>query len=714
MLVAMPSALAFGVLIFGAVGPEYAGQGAMTGIIGAAVLGIVAPLVSRNGGFITAPCAPAAAVLAALALELSARGDVSAPRIIGLLALTGLLAALLQLVYGAMRAGRLIKFIPYQVVTGYLSGVALVIAIGQLPKLLGLPTGMTLAQGIVSPQSWNLYGIAVGAVTVAVMFIAPRLTKQVPAPILGLAAGIAAFFALGLAQPTLLLAEANPLVIGPVQVSGSLWDAVASRAMMLLEVRASDVGLILTSALTLSVLLSIDTLKTGVVLDSLMRRRHDSNRELLGQGAANAASFFAGGMPGAGTMGATLVNINSGGRTPWSGVAEGVFVVLTFALLGGLIAWVPIAALAGVLLAVAWRMFDSDIFRLARHPATRVDFAVIITVVAIAQIGLITASAVGIGLATLLFIRDQVRGSVILNMLDLRAIRSKRRRLIDENEVIREHGDEAAVVSLQGNLFFGTTDQLFTQLEREFGHLRYLLVDLRRVQSMDFTAAHLIEQMKERLAERHGELMFSGMPSVLPTRAAIEEYLAELGLVREGGGIRVFDTRDSGIEWMEDRLLEAAGLTPGDEPAPLGLAEMEMFQGIDPAAIQQLSTVVREISLPVGGRLFARGEEGDEIFFVRRGRVQALLPLGAGKRHHLATFGRGDFFGEIAFLDRGQRSADAEARTPAEIYALSRGRFEELASRNPAIGRVLFERLSIALAQRLRSADAELLVLEER
>ena len=139
MLVALPSAIAFGVLIYTAIGPDYAGEGALAGILGAAALGIVAPLVSRNGGFITAPCAPAAAVMSALAAQLVANGQPAVERIVMLLALTALLSSLLQILYGLVRAGRLIKFIPYQVVSGYLSGVAVIIAVGQLPKLLGLP-----------------------------------------------------------------------------------------------------------------------------------------------------------------------------------------------------------------------------------------------------------------------------------------------------------------------------------------------------------------------------------------------------------------------------------------------------------------------------------------------------------------------------------------------------------------------------------------------
>ena len=713
MLVALPSAIAFGVLVYTAIGPEHAGEGALAGILGAAALGIVAPLVSRNGGFITAPCAPAAAVLSALALQLGESGQTT-DRIAMLLVVTAGISAILQVGYGAVRAGRLIKFIPYQVVSGYLSGVAVIIAVGQLPKLLGLPKDVPLGRGLVSPEFWNWSGITVGAVTILAMAAAPRFIQKIPAAIIGLLAGIAAYFVLALFDPGLLKVAGNPLVIGPIEATGSLVETIGSRFSSLLAMRPDDVELIFVSALTLSVLLSIDTLKTGVVLDALARRRHDSNRELIGQGIANAAAVFVGGMPGAGTMGATLVNFTSGGRSLWSGVAEGAFVVAAFVLLGGLIAWVPIGALAGLLLVVAWRMFDREMFRLLLRPSTRVDFAVIAAVVIVAQVGLIAASLTGIVLAILLFIRDQIRGSVIMSKVDLRGVRSKRRRLAAERELIDEHGHEAMVVQLHGNLFFGTTDQFFSEMEKDLGALRYLLVDLRHVQSMDFTAAHLIEQMKERLQERGGELMFSGMPSSVPTRQDIEDYMAQLGLVRKGGGIRIFDTRDSAIEWMESKVLEAAGWEPQDEGPPLTLSEIELFEELEPKAIAALGDAVYEITVAPGGRICSTGDQGDEMFLVRRGRVHALLPLEAGKRHHLGTFCPGDFFGELAFLDRQPRSADVEAATDASLFVLSRERFDELTRRNPALGGKIFEQLAFALSKRLRMADTELRVLEER
>jgi SulP family sulfate permease len=714
MLVALPSAIAFGVLIYGAIGPGYAGAGALAGVLGAAALGIVAPLVSRNGGFITAPCAPAAAVMSALAAELAAGGQLTVERITMLLALTALLSALLQILYGVLRAGRLIKFIPYQVVSGYLSGVAVIIVLGQLPKLLGLPKTVSLDQGLLSPALWNWSGIIVGMVTIMTMLVAPRLTQKVPGAILGLLAGIAAYFALAFLNRDLLQLDNNSLVIGPIKASGSLAEAVAASASTLLLVQPADIGMIFMSAATLSVLLSIDTLKTGVVLDALARRRSDSNRELIGQGAANAAAFFVGGIPGAGTMGATLVNFTSGGRTLRSGVTEGVLVVIAFVLLGGLIAWVPIAALAGLLLVVAWRMFDHGMFRLALQRSTRIDFVVIITVVGVAQIGLIAASVVGICLAILLFIRDQIHGSVLVSKADLHGARSKRRRRAAEAAILDQHGDKAAVAQLRGNLFFGTTDQLFSELEQDLATRRYLLLDLRRVQSMDLTAAHLFEQMRQQLIERRGELLFSGMPSSLPTRQDIEHYMKQLGLESSREGIRIFDTRDSALEWMEQRILEAAGWIAAEEEQLLNLGDIEIFSKLDAATITGLASVVREISLPAHSRLCSCGDAGDEIFFVRRGRLEALLPLEGGKRHHLATFCQGDFFGELAFLDRQPRSADIDTVTATDLYALSREHFDGLVKTSPALGGRVFEQLAYAVSKRLRMADTELRALEER
>lgn len=710
MLVALPSSIAFGVVIFTAAAPSLASAGALAGIVGAAVLGITAPLVGRNGGFITAPCAPAAAVLSGVAAALAAGGATPHPRIVLLLALTALVSACLQIAWGTLRFGRLIKYIPYQVVTGYLSGVAVIIALSQIPRLAGVPAA-PLAEVLTSPRAWSLPALAVGVTTIVAMLVARKLVRTVPEAVIGLAAGIVAYGLLAALLPELRRLDGNALVVGRIPTAVHFVGDLVTRWRSLTLLGPSDLALVVGPALTLSVLLSIDTLKTGVVLDALTARRHDSNRELIAQGVANAASCLTGGVPGAGTMGPTLVNVTSGGRTPWSGVVSGVLIALAFLLLGSAIAWIPLAALAGVLVAVAWKMFDFGIFRLLASPSTRLDFLVIFSVITIAAaVGLIEAAVVGVCLAILLFMRNQIRGSVIAQRGDLCAIRSKRRRTARENTILDEHGAEALFVQLRGDLFFGTTDQLFQELEADLAARRFLLMDLRRVESMDYTAMHLLGQMQERLTGRGGMLLFSGIPSALPAHRDLVAYLSRLE--RDGSRI-VFELRDAALEWMEDRVLEGAGWTSPASPAPLEFHELMICRLLDSPAIEALRACSEPRQFAAGERVFGVGDAEDEILFVRSGRVHILLPLAGGQRHHLATVCRGEFLGEMAFLDRAPRSAEAVAATETCLYALSRARFDALGE-SPGLEASFFRELALAIAHRLRVADAELRVLEER
>jgi len=713
MLVALPSAIAFGVLVFSAISPKMAGEGAFVGMMGAAILGLTAPLFGRTPALISAPCAPAAAILSALAIDLLKQG-IAITDVSGLLALTSLLAALLQVLYGLLKGGQLIKYIPFPVVSGYLSGVGLIIAMGQLPKLLGLPKGTGLWHGVITPDLWQWQGIVVGLITITVMSIAPRLTQKIPAPIMGLFAGILGYFALGLAMPALLSLEANSLVVGVMPAGTSFFETVRERLLFVADIQMSDLRLVAYSAIALSTLLSIDTLKTCVILDAMTKNRHDSNRELFGQGLANLTAFMTGGMSGSGTVGATLVNVSSGGRSILSGFIEGGLVVLAILILSPLIAWVPIGALAGILLVVAFRIFDWKSFRLLKHKETRVDFAVIAAVVVVAEtIGLIAAAGTGIALAILLFIRDQIRISVLRRRATLKEVSSKTYRLEAEDAILQQHGDEAAVIDLYGNLFFGTTDHLFTELEDDLRTQKWLLFDMRRVQSLDYTATHLFSLMHDRLKERGGGLLFSGMPSCLLSGQDLERYMTDVGLL-DNDGIHVFEMRDEGIEWMENCILEAWGWTKKPDELAFEFKDIEIWREMDETTINALRQCVHERSVKAGEAIFTVGDSGDELFMIRRGTVRILLPLKGGKYHHLATFSHGDYFGEMGFIDCKQRSADAIAKTDCELYVLSRKKFNIRVYDNAVLGARVFARIASAISARLRQTDSELSALEER
>ncbi len=214
MLVALPSSIAYGIAIYAVLGSEYVAYGVIAGILGAIAMGILAPLLGGAPGLISAPCAPAAAVMGALAAEMIKSANVSPPQVLVFLTLVALFSGALQLVYGALGGGRFIKYIPYPVVSGYLSGVGVLIFIGQLPKLLGLPNDIPVWQGLALPGNWQWTGIVVGLVTIAGVMAGPRLTKTVPATIMGVAAGFLAYFGLSYFLPELRTLEHNKLVIG--------------------------------------------------------------------------------------------------------------------------------------------------------------------------------------------------------------------------------------------------------------------------------------------------------------------------------------------------------------------------------------------------------------------------------------------------------------------------------------------------------------------
>lgn len=570
MLVALPSAIAYGVAVYALLGPAYIAHGVCTGIVGAMVLGFVASAFGGATRLISSPCAPAGAVLASLATGLLQGPDAASPeRIIALLALVALLSGALQLVYGLVGGGRLIKYIPFPVVSGYLSGVGVLIFLSQVPKFLGLP-----GSAIPAPALWSWPAIVVGTVTIAGVVLAPRFTRLVPATILGLAAGMLAYFAIALVRPGLLTLHGNPLVLGPVGGNaGGVFAGVGSTWPAMAALHWADLRSLVVPAFTLSVLLSIDTLKTCVVVDSLTRTQHDSNRTLIGQGAGNLVSALLGGMPGSGMMGATLVNVQSGGHTRFSGMLEGVFVLLAVLVLANWLAWIPVAALAGILIVVAIRMFDWGSLQLLRQKTTVLDFAVIATVIVVAvTVNLIAAAGAGVGLAVLLFIREQIHGSVIHRKVSADHISSTQHRLPADRALLEEHGRSITVCELQGSLFFGTTDQLRRELAPDLQRCRWLILDLRRVQTMDYTVVHLFDDFEATLSARNGALLFSR----LPANRELREYFTQVQRTDPKAAERKFETLDDALQWAEDQLLnELRPTAAGDEP-PLALVDFDL------------------------------------------------------------------------------------------------------------------------------------------
>ncbi len=710
LLVALPSAIAYGLIIFSGLGESYTKQAAVVGIIGTIILSIFASVFGKTPGMISAPSAPAGAVLSAFVMELVHRKNVSLEYIPIFVTLTALFAGIIQFATGKAGGGKLVKYIPYPVVTGYLGSVGLLIILGQVPKILGFTKLGQIPTGIYTLSHQNYTHLLIGGSTILAMILVIRISKKIPPAIFALCIGAITFFALGSFQDGLFSLKNNPFVIGQISVSpGEFINSISNTWKLIWGFDIDLVLNLIVPVLTLAFVLSIDTLKTCIVHDTIMQTRHDSNRELMGQGIANIVSSLAGGIPGSGTMGPTLVNLNSGGKTKLSGVLVGVFATLILFFIPQILAWIPIAALAGVLIVLGFRMLDWNSFRLLRNRATIIDFGVIVVVIISAlTYDLVTAAGTGIGMAILLYIREQVRSNVVHRKFFGDQKFSKKRRLPSEIEVLERRGKLTLVLELQGQLFFGTTDQLFTVLESYLTTTKYIILDMRKVLSVDFTAAHMLAQIHSRIEVNNGSLLLSSIPLDLPSGQNVWEYLLNLGF-SESNTLRFFYDLETALEFVEDEILTEEFQEALVSPIEMNLNEFEFFIGVSPKLMTKLEKNFHTKTISSGEYIFHKGDVGDEIYFIRKGDVKIVIPIAAEQSLLITIFSQGDFFGDIAFLDADCRSANAVATGEVSLYYLSRKEFEKIVHKYPELGSLFYEKLARAISTRLRMTDIELM-----
>ncbi|MDH5491490.1 MAG: SulP family inorganic anion transporter, partial [Myxococcales bacterium] len=418
-IIALPLALAFGVAAFAPFGPEQASTGALVGLLGAIFTGFFASLFGGTPSQITGPTAPMTVVITAfLAQTVQVHGAENVALVLLLMAFTIMLGGIAQIAVGALGGGQIVKYIPYPVVAGFMNGIAILIFLGQVGPFLGLGGGLSTFE---FSSAW--IPISVGSATILALLLTRRFSKTIPASLVGLLVGILVYLALAIAGYAPLRLSENPLLVGAIPNPFGSLERVQTllpvfHLDLLAEVGAMDLRRVATTALTLGILGSIDSLLTSVVADTVTRSRHDSRRELIGQGLGNLISGFMGGLAGAGATVRTLVNLDAGGRTRRSGMLHALVILLVVLLLGAPAGWIPLSALAGILFVTAVNMLDRYSLGLVRYRVVRHEFVIVVAVTAITVfVDLMVAVAIGMAVAAVLFVWQQTRHSVVRRRL---------------------------------------------------------------------------------------------------------------------------------------------------------------------------------------------------------------------------------------------------------------------------------------------------------
>jgi len=441
------------------------------------------------------------------------------------LVLATLIAGLILIVAGLMRVGALLKYMPQPLITGFTAGIAVIIASSQLKDFLGLDVDTVPAEFV---EKIQVLGGALGTISsatvllglacLAFLILQRRYAPKLPGFLLVVVAASLLVALGGLSTDTI----------------GSRFGGIDSSlpVFALPAWNWAKIVAVLPDAFTIAFLAGIESLLSAVVADGMIGSRHRSNAELIGQGVANCASALFGGLPATGAIARTATNVRAGARTPVAGMLHALFLLAFMLLLAPLMAYVPLAALAAVLLIVAWNMAELDRFaELLRSP--RGDRAVLLTTFLLTVlVDLTIAIEVGMVMAAFLFMHRMAR--VVEVETNLKLVEAA------EDELAPEPGKDqrlalpagVEVYQINGPLFFGVADRLEDVANQLFVPPKVFILRMRLVPLIDASGVHALERFAEKLHKRGTLLILSGL------QPGPGRVLARMGFTERPGRVR--------------------------------------------------------------------------------------------------------------------------------------------------------------------------------
>ena len=477
-IIALPLALAFGVA---------SGLGATAGIYGAIILGFFAAALGGTPTQISGPTGPMTVVIAASILTL--HNDINA------IAMMIILAGIFQIALGFLHVGRWVRYIPYPVISGFMSGIGIIIIVLQINPMLGVSGESSIIQILFTLPSTiahtQLNPLLIALSTLATMFFTPNsVSRVIPAPLIALVVLTPLSVYLGLDVST----------IGEIPTT-----------LPELIVPSFDIELlrhIIPLAITLALLGTIDTLLTSIVADSMTNTKHNSDRELIGQGVGNTLVGLFGALPGAGATMRTVINAKSGGTNRLSGMIHAITLLLIVLFFAPFAAQIPMALLAGILIKVGVDILDYRFLKVSKT-APKYDVVVMVTVFFFTLfVDLITAVGVGITLSSLLIVYR------ISKETNIRTIKEK------EHHLDVEFGEDVRIIKIEGAFFFGSTTTFELEVNKILD-IKTLIIDCYAIPFIDVTAIFTLKDLVTKLQD-------AGISVIIIAKKPIQHQIMKL------------------------------------------------------------------------------------------------------------------------------------------------------------------------------------------
>ena len=474
-IVALPLAIAFG--IASGVSPE---QGLITAIIAGFIVSFLGGSNVQIGG----PTGAFIVIVYGIIQQFGIEG----------LAIATVMAGIMLVLMGVFKLGTIIRFIPYPIVVGFTSGIALTIFTTQIKDLFGLTMDKVPADFI---SKWIALGVGIGSILLII--VTPRFSKKIPGSLIAI-----------IVMTVISYLLRHHLNITGLETIGDRFEINASLPTPNgLAFNIETINQLLPAAFTIAILGAIESLLSATVADGVTGHKHNSNTELIAQGAANIVVPFFGGIPATGAIARTMTNINNGGKTPVAGLIHAVVLLLILLFLGPLTKHIPMACLAGVLVIVSYNMSEWRTFK-SLMKNSRSDVAVLLTTFLLTVIfDLTIAIEIGLLLALVLFMKRMSEVTHITVAKDQLDLSNEGEIYHEEEKLIVPQGVE--VYEIDGPFFFGVANK-FDECMKTIGDKpRIRIIRMRKVPFMDTTGLHNLESLYRLSTKEKIQVILSGV-----------------------------------------------------------------------------------------------------------------------------------------------------------------------------------------------------------
>lgn len=451
------------------------------------------------------------------------------------LLIAGFLAGIILLFMGIFKLGTLIKFIPRPVTIGFTAGIAVIIFVGQISNFLGL-SGVekhetffsNIRELILHLDSINLYSLITAGICLLLVLLTPKFFPKVPGPLIGL-----------------LISTIVASIFFPTQLAtiGSTYGEIPNTLpnFRIPEITFERIQLLIVPAFVIAILGGIESLLSAVVADGMTKSKHNSNRELIGQGIANIVTPFFGGIPATGAIARTATNIKSGAVSPFSGIIHGALVLLVFILFAPYATSIPLASMAPILMVVAWNMSERRVFYHLLKTKTEDSLVLVITFLLTVFVNLTVAVEVGLLLAIVLFVKRMSESSITERALPNPKTKNEK----IESQMISDIHDcpQISIYNVEGPLFFGAAQAFEQSIMNTINFKpRVLLLRMGKVPVMDTTGESYLSSIVKDFS-KHGIVLISGInpqPKKLLMKTALYDYIGDVHFFEHTGDAITF------------------------------------------------------------------------------------------------------------------------------------------------------------------------------